>query len=452
MGIFGWVLVIIFLISWKKLTGHIISVYMLFAFFLFAFCYGQALLYPFNLVDPVRDVFNSYWASSEYVFVSEYFSLICICAFHFGGVVFLTKKAILRTHDASFSKNEVPITETKIKYKSFFIASLFFLIISSFPFVLTTLGSIQLARSSGYDLSLLRALNNLPRILILLDNFFIPSLFCIYIISIKCYKHVRLLFVPIFAIHILISLYIGIRSSAMVIAMGLLLIEHFFVKKFKGRRLVLLFIIAYFALVVVSGVGKIRSMKNRQIQDVITAVFTSFINVDFLFETLTMFGKQINTLMKSIELVPSIYPYRYGSGYFWAFTSIIPNMGFWDVHPAETYSNFEAWLAEVAELDGFAPGFNMITEAYINGGLALGWLFMIPQGWFVSLISSKLNSQTIRRNPDHAILAFLITLAIATLPRQTSSLIIRDVVYYCLTIFIFAKLIARLLIKKQRAV
>lgn len=440
MGYFGWILIFIYIVSWKKVTGEYLSIYMLFAAFLFLFCYGQALFYPFNVIESVRDVFNSYWASADYLFPSEYFSLLCFVTFHFGAIMIVNEKAVLRTHDVVFAKDSTAPVQSTVRNKAILQAGVICAIISAVPFAIMCYYNFKAVQSSGYGQSILYDANSLNRIITILDNIFVPSLFCIYIQILKK-KKLKLLFLASLALIVLFQLHIGTRGNAMVIVLGLVLIEHFYVKPFKGKRLLAFIIVSYLALVTVSGIGKIRTLSNRDFQGTINAIFSSFVNVDYLFETITMFGKQIQTLMKTMEIVPSEYPYRYGTGYLWGTTTIIPNLGFWDVHPADAYAGFDSWLTEVAGLVGYGSGYAMTTEAYINGGMYFGMLFLVPQGMFASAVSTRLNKQTIRERPDIACLAFLIALPLMTLPRQIYTYIFRQIVYYAVSIFLLTKFI-----------
>jgi oligosaccharide repeat unit polymerase len=98
------------------------------------------------------------------------------------------------------------------------------------------------------------------------------------------------------------------------------------------------------------------------------------------------FGGSASTIAHTMRLVPVQKDYDYGLGYFWATTTIIPNV-FAEVHPGVTHAAYSRWLTR--EIDPYAfrrgggVGFSFIAEAYLNFGMigALGFFMLLGFVW-----------------------------------------------------------------------
>src|SRR6185312_5686659 len=95
-------------------------------------------------------------------------------------------------------------------------------------------------------------------------------------------------------------------------------------------------------------------------------------------------GGTMVTVAHTLTLVPSVRGYDFGAQYFFAGTSLVPNL-FWTLHPAVAHglaSDWLVWLVDpsfAAQGGGF--GYSFIAEGYLN----FGWfapLFLGVVGYF----------------------------------------------------------------------
>jgi oligosaccharide repeat unit polymerase len=81
-------------------------------------------------------------------------------------------------------------------------------------------------------------------------------------------------------------------------------------------------------------------------------------------------GASMQTIAYTLEFVPYIRAFEYGTGYLYAVLALIPNL-FWDIHPA-VVNQPSRWLVEtvapVVAAAGGGLGYSLIAEAYLNFG------------------------------------------------------------------------------------
>lgn len=89
--------------------------------------------------------------------------------------------------------------------------------------------------------------------------------------------------------------------------------------------------------------------------------------------TIQEMGGSMGTIAHTIELIPSVRPFAWGSTYGFAATGIIPNL-FWQLHPAVEYGSLGHWLTTTVDpylfYLGGGLGYSFIAEAYAN----FGWI------------------------------------------------------------------------------
>ena len=92
-------------------------------------------------------------------------------------------------------------------------------------------------------------------------------------------------------------------------------------------------------------------------------------------------GWQLSNTVEMTNRIPEQYPFRYGSSYMYSLTTIIPNLGFWDLHPAAVHSNLSDWLQGIMNYHS-GPGFSPVAEAF--GKFRMVWriLYDIRRSYF----------------------------------------------------------------------
>ena len=146
-------------------------------------------------------------------------------------------------------------------------------------------------------------------------------------------------------------------------------------------------------------------------------------------------GGTMFCLIKTMNLVPDYQDYRYGKSYVYAFTSLIPNFGFWEIHPAKKESNLSEWLTNSLGLN-YGTGFSMCAEAYANFGYLCFIVFFL-WGWFIEGLFGRIETSIIRK--DYALLAFLLILFwfFLTLPRNNFINLVRPLFFIAGPIYLY---------------
>ena len=107
--------------------------------------------------------------------------------------------------------------------------------------------------------------------------------------------------------------------------------------------------------------------------------------------TIQEMGWSMFPLALTMEAIPAKKDYSYGSSFFWALVSVIPNLGFWDgEHPGKANDPAQ-WLNDYSG-EGYGIGYSMTAGAYNEFGF-WGLILMLVYGYvfgrFFSNVSSK---------------------------------------------------------------
>jgi len=154
-------------------------------------------------------------------------------------------------------------------------------------------------------------------------------------------------------------------------------------------------------------------------------------------------GGSMNTIAYTLELVPIKRPFDMGVGYFYALSTLMPNL-FWDVHPNVARKDAGTWLTWEVDpgmaVIGGRLGYSCIAEAYLN----FGWtgtpviLFLIGFGL------GKLSGWVSKSDDPSKIAMAACTLSFLPLfARGEIYYIIRPIVWYSLLPYGAVLLLAR---------
>lgn len=149
-------------------------------------------------------------------------------------------------------------------------------------------------------------------------------------------------------------------------------------------------------------------------------------------EAVSEMGGSMFPLAETMRLVPRRSDYRLGTTYLYSLTSVIPNVGFWDLHPAMRYGDLGGWLQRTLDL-GYGPGYSIVAEAYINFGRA-GFLFMFCFGF---VLARLFHIDAVRLgNPLLVLLSLLLCFLILKTVRNSFLATVRSLFYYLLPIYL----------------
>ena len=423
--------------SWKRLQGNMINPYCLFVVAAYLFTFGQSLLYPFDLVSPQRDLLNSYVLpfSFQDIFNSQLLTLLFLNFMHIGAICALkpaSQVSLNSEHPVSSALERPPISHFHQLYGIKLVGWGLFAI-SFLPFFVKSFTEYGVVKSYGYGAIYEQEVHiGLANINYILSSYFIPSILCL-LVAYHTSRRAKFFFLGILLLDIIFTLFIGGRTQAVILASVVLLVQHNLIRPLKWKELLFVGLSAYLFLGLLSVISEVRSNSHRTFSDYSSNTgevqrFTSPIT-----ETFSEMGSSMMPLAATMQLVPQVRSHRYGSTFFYSLTTIIPNLGFWDIHPGKEYATLGDWLQRELQL-GYGPGYSIVAEAYLNFGI-FGFFFMLLYGFVLARIFRSITPEISKNHPLQFLLVILFCqLGLATV-RNSFIAIVRTVFYYLLVVY-----------------
>ena len=267
-------------------------------------------------------------------------------------------------------------------------------------------------------------------ILNILSQYFIPGVLCLLLV--ETVRTRRNIWILVLVAEACFWLFAGGRSNGVIIASILLLYYHICVKPIEFKRAILIGVVSFFF---VSFLGIVAETRRDVNADISQTLKEGFGNSNAFFDALSEMGSSMYPMVATMEVVPQSQGFRNGSTYLYAASSIIPNLGFWDLHPAMKNANMNQWLQDVMNLN-YGPGYSIVAEAYINFG-SLGFIIMLILGFcFGRILNVVINDKS---NPLLLVLSFVFCYLIIKTVRNSFLATVRSVVYYILPIYIYVR-------------
>lgn len=427
MGWIGIIQLVFSIHSWSKQTGTSLTPYVIFIFAAYTFTFGQSILYVFDCVSPERDLMASF--SPNQIYLAQKSTLIFLNFFHIGALLScgrLKKRKSLYMVENSFMES----VYVNNQISGIKIVGKIFLIISTIPFIIEIVTVFKIAATIGYGgLYEQEAKIGIFNIINILSQYFLPGILCLLIVEKS--KTKRSYYIGVLLLDIGFWMFIGGRSTGVILAAILLMYYHIFIKKIKIKQALIVAVIGFFFVSFLATIADTRSDANSS---TIESFMKGLGKGGAFFEAISEMGGSMFPMITTMDIVPNSEDYRYGSSYLWAATSVIPNLGFWDLHPAMKYANLNGWLQKSLNIN-YGPGFSIVAEAYINFG-DWGFLMMIVLGYIFGMIFNiDIRNQ---KNPLMLVLSFVFCYLIIKTVRNSFLGTIRSVFYYILPIYLVA--------------
>lgn len=421
MGVFGWAQFVISVVGWKRITGRVFVPYIIFLLAAYIFCVGQSFLEVFNLVVEERSVYNM--CSASEIYRAEVYSLLFLASFHIGALVDYRKKySETKINDSSKTK--------LVEYSAIKNIGRIYIYISFIPFIIENYVKYSMVSAYGYWGLYKNTGIPLWGLITLLSDFFIPGVLCILLTSRPNSNRQRsiLLF---FAAIIFFIMYCGGRSQGVVLVAVTLLYYQNHVKAISKKGWILLCVGGFFFVYMMSVISHLRSGSRDSYVEAIVN-YKAEAGSNPFFETISEMGGSIYPMARTMTLVPSTNEeYRYGTTYLYALSSLIPNVGFWERHPAAVKANLAEWLMKKDRLT-YSPAYSIVAEAYINFGIA-GFIVMFILGVYFSRV---LNIESGSKNKMLTFLvAIIFTYMSLQMVRNCFFGVVRTIAYYILPIY-----------------
>lgn len=371
LGLMGWCVIFVFFIVYKYITNVCITPATIFVLSMFAFSYGQILLFGFG-VDYNYFFQNSYYASfynhnSQLLLSANLYTLICLCVFCFGILV------STRVKDRKDSKRDIIFN---LSMKKTFVL-LFF--VSAIPYLIYSIYVAFYSLSHGYSQSL--ELTQ-PAIIRYIGVFFVPSAIGA-IIGCEHNKKLKRFIILCTIFNCVCAFITGGRSLAVGLMIGVIII--LLIKKNISGKIILLLCIGAFILATISvSIADYRSAVDNA--SFVSIMIKNILQENILVRFLGEAGFSGTSIVWTMNLVRSGHETFGGITYVGAIVNLIPStLDVFDILSYfEPYTQLEGLLTERFSF-GFGVGFSLVAESYLN----FKWFGFIPI-FFEAIIFGKL--------------------------------------------------------------
>ena len=411
--------------TWYKQEKSFFNGYIIFISAFYAFNLGQPILELFNMVSMKRSLIQHYGIPLSNFFEATYIGSFFILFLHIGALLSASNNKKISHNVADNEIDNMIYSIQKVAYIFCFI---------SFPlYFYQIVSNISLVFLYGYNVLYDPNFNTTPKLVSMIADYYEPAVISLYFCAQYFNKNVWLITIIAFVTVFVPPIILGGRSNAMII-FSIFLVVYTLFHSFNLKRLVsltlgVLVLFSLFAVIAVTRGDSDRSLSSyesayMEIEDPVSTTFSEM-------------GFSMYPLCECLDIFPVTQDYKCGDSFLYAFFSIIPNLGFWDVHPAKTHANLGEWLMDYLRLS-FGPGFSLTAEAYVNFGY-FGFLFFFFYGFILLKSFKYINSEYIYINP-FIVVACLIFLWFSIKTVRNSFLgTVRAFFYYSYPMYILFK-------------
>ena len=212
----------------------------------------------------------------------------------------------------------------------------------------------------------------------------------------------------------------------------MLILYNNFVKPFTKKQLIIVALGGMVVLSLLSYIRQTRNSSNRSMN-----ITNMLLDDNGAVQTIAEMGNTMFCMIHTMEFVPAEEDYRYGKSYAYSFTTLIPNLGFWEEHPAKKEANLGEWLTNKMELS-YGSGYSMVAEAYMNFG-PYGFIMMYILGFFFASMFGVLESAIKKKNAPVIVFTLIVFWMSLRLPRNSFIGLVRSLFYYGFLLYLIIK-------------
>jgi oligosaccharide repeat unit polymerase len=403
--------------SWYSLRGTLFEPYPLFMLSAGLFNGGQAILEVFGL-NP--DGILKGRVSPEMVLQALYLVGIGMMALHFGALIALRK-----------DRRSEQALDTAGRRRATRMAGWILLGASAVPTIGLLNTSLLVVLDYGY-MGLFRQQNvfSTPQAL---SAFFMPGIIFLLAGSRK-HRWIQILCLFLAGTYAAIYLFLGSRGSAVMACVAVVWVFDRSIRRIP-RSLIAVMVIA--ALIVIPLVRVTRGTIGRDRLS-LTEQIDALSNLDDpVSSSIAEMGYSLVTVAHTVQLVPSVRGFDWGTSYLYAALAILPNLG-WDVHPSVAHGLLGDWLIRTVDptvaAGGGGLGFSFLAEAYLNFGWIGAPLWLGVVGFILCLIFARADGNDPAR---HAVIASFLSFFFL-FSRGESATVARGLVWYAAVPYILA--------------
>lgn len=414
--------------SWVILRRELICTYIIYLTCCYIFMFGQCFFWAFDVQVQQKNLYIRY--TDSVMLPAVVFTVLCLMAIHLGAILAAKDVSKNRFENSAEHEKELEYSMQAIKYGAWILFA-----VSIFPYYYNLFSTVRLVLSSNYKQIYLDAPGSrIDEILEVLEAFYVPSL----VMLIVAYPKSKSLFfcvIGLMGVTAAACLIIGIRNPIFTILIGIFLAWHYIKKPIKFWVILLIGILVYALLMASVVVGRVRNNDNRSLDSYIQAYEDVSEKEN---PVISAFGEMGWTLSNTVEVIKRVgteTDFRYGSSYYYSLTTIVPNLGFWELHPAAANANLASWLQKAMNLN-YGPGFSPVAEAYMNFGW-FGILFMIFEGFILTKMMTVADRFSLKYNPEAFSLSLTFILCcIKHATRASALVLVRSILYSVLPVYV----------------
>lgn len=367
--------------SWKRLTGSTFDPYGLFLIAAFLFNAGSAFLYAFGLNNGGIMLLDFSFTPAV-TLQTLLLVFLALGTFHLGALLVAGGRAGALFPGPIARATESPSAE-EIRFVGWAL-----ILISAVPMALQLKQAASVVLASGYfALYQQDYATGLQASAQFLASFLVPGALVLLAGS-GMSRAGRRTSLGVIALYALVQLFLGSRYHAIGPVIAYAWLWHRVIRPIPRWLLwaAALFVFVFvFPLVAAtrdtSGADRLSA---RALLHAFSGVNNPFVAV------LTETGGTMVTISHTLTLVPSVRGYDFGAQYFFAATTLIPNL-FWTIHPAIAHGLASDWLVWLVDpsfaSQGGGFGYSFIAEAYLDWGWIGAPLFLGLVGYcFARLI------------------------------------------------------------------
>jgi oligosaccharide repeat unit polymerase len=428
LGLIFIMILVVTVIDWGISTKSYFNPFTIFLVVFVLFTSGQVVLFTLGIRE--YSVFNIfYYFEIRQIKVALIYTMICYISFFNGALLSNIIKRKRKIYSVSESKGVLGAINT--------LGWILFTVFIG-PYIYTQLTIFSRASTVGYGV-MQQSSSFIEKLLNMGATYFICSIILLLIAFSRKKKYYDLISIIIY-IHSILLLMVGERTEPVSLIVFTIWLRSYFFGKNTKKGIIGLLIVSLLMFLIFPSIMELRHGGIIQVSDLISNSSENGIS-DNIIESVAGLGYSMFPLIKTMDLVPSYEPFRYGSSYLGAFTAIVPFIGI-----AEKTSELGRWLMNVLEMS-YGPGFSIPAEAYMN----FGWFplpIMAIFGFFIATVLGK----SFEKKEDYISILFgsLFFIMNITIPRREVLGIIRDVFYFILPIIFMIKILNNKQINHKR--
>lgn len=420
------------LLSWKKNTGKLLTMYTLFMVFFFLFNFGQCFLWAFgqhyeNEIGSMS-LYRVVWVPSDYDIVkTQLIVLVSAIMIHSGAMLSHKTPIMSFDYDTDYLKKTNYERILLFKFCSVLCP---FATFSEYYYQITNFINARVYGYTGlYYNAEVQSVNVIFQIL---ARLFFPSIVGLLIGSKYEKKSIRLLAYTLFGIDVLLSMMVGDRGGWLYALILLLICHTVFYRKLRIRDVILLGISGYIGMVILIAIRNIRN-KGVTILGFIESLSGALL--DPISSTLTEMGGTMGVTTVFVMNGWNIFPY--GNSFLYGLL-IAPTkriISFLNLN----YESISGWFSQSYLGISNGAGFSIVAEVLANFGPYLLPIIMIIVGILIQKITDL---DTCNKDIDVMSMFYKIitTSVIINISRNCFSYNMGEIIYTTFLFYILIKL------------